>query len=475
MPQVNTEFRRNYRLPGVQIGVSRSINPVVDVGVIVLLGVMTTSSGTNKAAGVAPINNAISVSDAAESERLFGAGSQMDLMVKAALRQQDFAGVWALPVAPTNGLTARADTVAFSGTPTDNGTAVVMVGNEVYQVAVASGSTAAVTATAFANIINSDTDAAVVASASGGTVTLTYKTEGTIMNDMLVSVDVSEIGGLSAVYTRVAGTGTQTYPNDIDDIMGDQEFDIIVNPDYQNAKPAINTALDVRWGQLSTGAGLSVACVKGAYTDLVDTAVTPVSDKWYEAVFGAEAEQRAASWELAAAAGSEMYQSALENPVAGYSRRDLTGIAAPGLSQRFSRNQRNALLVRNIANIQYKKDGTAQLGRVPATVDGVDIQETYVLQVDRRFYATLLDSLINRPIRDNDDPFVFNSVTPQQVEALCVSQYRRLASQGLVENVTAFARGCRAERVGKDRLKVSLPIDTGNALRQVLGVISWTN
>ena len=261
---VNAQFRRNYKLPGVQIGISRTVNPVVDIGALLLMGVMTTSSGTNKAAGVAPVGKIISVSDAATSERFFGAGSVMDLMVKSALRQQDFSGVWALPVAPTGGLTARADEVEFTGTPTDNGTATLRLGNDVYQVAVASGSAAAVIATALTNIVNSDTGAAFVAEASAGTITLTAKTEGTIMNDMIISIDVSDIGGLSATHTNNGGTGVQTYPtaDAISNALGDEDFDIIVNPDYQNAKPVINSVLDDRWGQTSVGSGLTVACVE---------------------------------------------------------------------------------------------------------------------------------------------------------------------------------------------------------------------
>ena len=352
---VNAQFRRNYKLPGVQIGVSRTINPVVDIGALLVMGVMTTSSSTNKAAGVAPVGRIISVSDAETSERFFGAGSVMDLMVKAALRQQDFAGVWALPVAPTNGLTARADTVEFTGTPTDNGTAVLRVGNEVYQVAVASAATAAVIATALSNTVNGDQSASVVASASGGTVTLTAKTEGTIMNDMIVSIDVADIGGLSAVYTRNAGTGSQTYPSatEITDALGDEDFDIIVNPDYENARPTLNAVLDTRWGQTDVGSGLTVGCVKGSHSDLNDTAVTPTSEKFYEAVFGVETNQRAPSFEIAAACASAMYQSALINPVMGYVRRGLVGVFAPDISDRLTRTQRNDLLVRNLANVVY--------------------------------------------------------------------------------------------------------------------------
>ena len=203
--------------------------------------------------------------------------------------------------------------------------------------------------------------------------------------------------------------------------------------------------------------------------------MTPVSDKFYEAVFGVEVNQRAASFEIAAACASAMYQSALINPVQGYVRRDLVGVFAPDISDRLTRSQRNDLLVRNLANVVYGKDGSAALGRVPATLQDVDIQETYALQVVRRFFAVILDSYIGRPIRGDDDPFVFDSVTPDQIAAFCVNQYRRLASQGLVEDVAAFAAGCEAERVGKDRLAVSLPINTGNALRQVLGAVRWTN
>jgi phage tail sheath gpL-like len=170
---------------------------------MLLIGYKTT-------AGSQPSDSVVQVLQQSDANNYFGQGSDLARLYAAALSQMGpgAADVFCLPVDEPSAGTAATHLIAFAGTAATSGSVDVWVCGYKSSVAIMSGDTATILGANVASAINAITDLPVSASASTGTVTLTYKTKGATGNDMPRIVNVNGGTGITAS----AGTVTITGP-----------------------------------------------------------------------------------------------------------------------------------------------------------------------------------------------------------------------------------------------------------------------
>ena len=149
---------------------------------LLLFGNMISSAITGAAptlsvaAGTAALNVPVQVFSVADARTKFGAGSELVLMVAAALAQNPTANIWCIPTA--EGSTASTVVITMTGTPTAAYTIRIAVAGRACDVSVGVSDTVTTIATAIATAINQQTDWPVTAQFSSGVVTVTAKHAG---------------------------------------------------------------------------------------------------------------------------------------------------------------------------------------------------------------------------------------------------------------------------------------------------------
>lgn len=129
--------------------------------------------GQKLAAGTAPAQMPVQVFS--DENALFGEGSMLANMVKAARAQSQFGEIWAYPLADFG--TKASAAITFVETLTAAATVYLVINGRVYSVAAAATDTATDIAAAFATIIN---DPALTATAAAGVLTVTTANGGLV-------------------------------------------------------------------------------------------------------------------------------------------------------------------------------------------------------------------------------------------------------------------------------------------------------
>lgn len=180
-----------------------------------------TTAGTQAAA------TPVLVPSPADADTLFGIGSELALMCRAAFAQKRGAYVWATVVAQDGSAVKATGVMLFATTATSAGSVkITIAGRAVLEVAVANADTASTVATAVANAINQTEGLPVTATVSTATVTLVAKCGGTRGNAIGIGVEITAgamtcaLGGASAgqkVTDRMGG-GTGTDGANVDSV-----------------------------------------------------------------------------------------------------------------------------------------------------------------------------------------------------------------------------------------------------------------
>ncbi len=186
-------------------------------------------------------------SDGAE-DALFGQGSMLAGMIKAARRLNKATWIDAIPLSDAAGGAQATGSITITGTATAAGTLTVSVGSELrhtYSIAVASGDTATVIASNIKTAINDDLDLPVEAAESLGVVTLTAAHKGTLGNDIGVAVS-GTVAGITHSAAAMSGGATDPTLTGVFNVVGNNRYQTIVWP-YASATTEVRSFLDARW------------------------------------------------------------------------------------------------------------------------------------------------------------------------------------------------------------------------------------
>lgn len=308
---------------------------------VCLIG-MRVGTYTAGAAGVADYTQTDLFSDA-EAAALFGYGSQIHTMARAALLANPYIALRAvaLPEALASGVAATG-TVVLAGTATASGAAILRVAAQRVAVAVAVGDTAAqvVTALLAAAATLPSLPASVAAGGNSTTVSLTAKNKGLTGNDIGLALLFEGVKGLTATVTAMAsGVGAPDLTNAFAAIFAAGN-DILVMP-YRDATSltamrshltACGSALEMRGAICPVGSTASYGTTVSLAASVNDKRMVPVWLRGSDSL----------PWELAAAFAAVCAFE--EDPARPLNGLELPGIAVPDVAVQASGTEIEACL-----------------------------------------------------------------------------------------------------------------------------------
>ena len=212
---------RNYRIPKVLVqNILRVENPSAAVGEFLMIAPKIT-------AGVGLVNRTYAVATESNAIRLFGSGSIAHRMFRSWKAQSPFSAVQVMVLADAG--TKRVITLTFSTNVTTAGTARLTIGSDTVQVDLAANDTPASVATKFNEaIVGFEIPLQFTSAASGAVLTLTAKNGGVVNNSVGISVDLMDVGGVTAaVANSTPGSGDYSYAS-VESSISDDLFDVIV-------------------------------------------------------------------------------------------------------------------------------------------------------------------------------------------------------------------------------------------------------
>jgi len=155
---------------------------------VLLAGIRTTGSGS------ADPNKPYQITDSKMGETLFGAGSNIDQMIKAAMATYPYLDLWAAGVGESAGVKASESIVFANNVQAASATHQIWIAGRYYTITLAKNATPTNAGDALVAAITADVDAPVTAVNNVGTVTITAKHKGIYGNDIRLRVLTGDTG-----------------------------------------------------------------------------------------------------------------------------------------------------------------------------------------------------------------------------------------------------------------------------------------
>lgn len=420
----------------------------------------------------------VQVYDDVTAGQLFGAGSQCQRMVRAAIRAYPYVDLSVLPVPPATARIAAQGRLTLSGEATGAGVLTVTLADTQVSVAAAGKDSAATCLTALAAAINAEPDLPVTAemrepdeSAPGAAVVmLTARDKGTLGNSLALSLK-STIPGMTA--TAAAMSGGQQDP-DIGDALA-----AVFGADYTlycvpwAAEPqlaALRDHLNAISGPLeqrratawlaTTGTLAKATTLAGALNSgRISLACLPASPTPPECVSAA----------YCAVAASE------EDPARPLNTLALTGVSVPPDVARLSRTEQEVALKSGVTPLEVGPGNVVQIVRAISTytVNAAVVADVSLLDMTTIRTLDYVAKAVRERIELRFPREKLSTRTPTKVRSEILDVLRQLEALEIVEEVAANADGVLCERDMQDanRLNARIPSDVVNGLHVFAAVI----
>lgn len=459
--------------------------------------------GSMTSAGSATPNEPVLVSGA-NPDTLFGAGSVLSLMVKQYVGTDPFGTVYALPLDDASGALAASGTITIANAPTAPGVISLYIAGTLVSTAVATTDTPTSIAANIVAAIMATPDLPVSATASAGVVTLTALNKGLTGNEIDLRLNYLGAAAGQAIPAGVTVTigGTAT----------------AAGSGYLLGGGATNPTLTTALANLPTE---NFDFIATAYTDAasltaIETFLNDTSGRWsweqelFGGAFGAYRGTLAAlstygtgnnnqhvsvmgiydvpqpAWIWAAEVTAQAAISLRANPAVPL-QNVVMNLMPPPLPSRFDIGERNTLLYDGISTFKTNQGGVVVMERMVTTYQTnaagqpdnsyLDVETMYQLAAYIRDLRSYLSSRYSRSILvANGTPILFGSamVTAQTVLASVIARYRSQAANGLVQNPDTFAKQAAAQNAGNGLVKLLLPVQLANQLRDIAMLVAFT-
>ncbi len=400
----------------------------------------------------------------------FGRGSLAHRMVKAALKANQYLDLTVCALDDGAGAAATG-TITIATTATGSGVLSLYIGNDLIQIAVASGDAVAAIATALAAAVNNLPDLPVTATANLGVVTLTARNKGLVANQ--IDLEASITANIGSTVTVAAMTGGTIDPNiqtALDKVYASQ-YSLIVTP-YNDATSlaTLRDHLDSVSGPIEQRSGVGYYAVDTSLASAITLATGINGGRIVGALLRGT---RSPGFELAAAYAA--VRASESDPARPLNYLALTGIAAPLEAQRLIRQEQESALANGVAPLQVNSSQQVQIVRAITTyvknIAGVpDISLLDVTTIDTLDYTrrSVRERLLLRFPRAK-----LSTKTPRRVRTEVLDVLRKLERLEILENVEANKSGVIVERDEQDpnRLNIRIPADVVNGLHIIAGRI----
>lgn len=474
----------NIRTPGqyIEFDATRAVQGLPAVWHKILVIGQRLSTGT-VAAGV-PTR----ILSAAQAEEYFGRGSMLSAMLAALKSANTYTECWAVAL-DDNGAGAQASgTITLAGSPTEAGTINLYIGGQLVQASVTSGSTAASLATALAAAVSADTSLPVTATVLGAVVTLTARHKGAEANGLDVRLNYYTgerlPKGLTATVVAMSGGTTNPDVQTAIAAIGDEQYHTVVTP-YTDAANLgkIETLLASRWGPLLQKEGQAFTAVAG--THAAATTLGGGRNSPHLTIMGAGKSPTPAWCWAAVAAAVDAYEP---DPARPRQTLVLPGLLPPGISERWTRDERNLALFDGISTTTVDAGGTVAIERLITTyqTNGAGVADTAYLDIETMRTLAYLRLSVRARIalkfprhKLANDGTLYGPgqaiVTPNVIRAELVALFMDWMDAGLAENIEQFKRDLLVQRSATDpnRVDAIIPPDVVNQLRVFAGQVQF--
>jgi phage tail sheath gpL-like len=474
------------RVPGqyIEFDASRAVRGLPQVRNRVLLIGLRTAAGTAAALSVQPVvepNQAVA---------LFGRGSMLARMAAAYLKADRAVELEAIALDEAPAGTNATGSFTFTGPATAPGTVMLMIAGTQIAVPVQLGDAAATIANRAMTAVQAYPDLPVVPSIAAAVLTLTARHKGTAGNQ--IDLRHSHFAydplpaGVGVVVAAMAGGATDPDIDTVWPVIGDAPYRAIVLGLSEAATLAkAETELLSRFGAVRQLETLGFAARAGTQGALA--AFGAARNSQLVSVLGTG---KSPSWAPEAAAIYAAFTTASSaiDPARPLQTLTLAGLVAPKLEDRFTRDQRDALLYDGISTFTVDAAGVCRIERAITTyqLDVHGLDDPAWLDLETLFTVVYLRVSVRSRMATKfpryklaDDGAAYGPgqkvITPKVARAELIALAREWETAGLVENLDQYVADLIVERDASDpgRLNALIPPDLVNQFRIFAAAIQF--
>ena len=446
--------------------------------------------GQKLASGTHAAESKVRVTSPEQAADLFGAGSMLHSMIKAYKDNDSSTELWAIALDDNGSGTKSEKTLTVTASSAKAGILEGYIGGVKIQSGVTANDSATQIATDFADQINAEVLCPFTAVAVAGVITLTAKHAGEVFEELEVSFNHNfgekyPDGVSVAVAGSVVGAGNPDLQDAIN-VFGDEQFNVIVNPYLDTANlSAIETEMGTRFGPAKQTEGMVVGCknaTHGALGTLGDS-----RNSQFVTILGVY-KSPTPSYNLAAIYAANLAFHGQIDPARPFQTLELKGAVAPKEADKFTREERNLLILDGIATSLVDAGGKMRIEYAATTFNlGVFGNTDYSYQnVNTLLTLSYLRfSLRNRLLSKYPRHKLANNgtqygsgqkvVTPSVIRGEIIAQFGEWEDLGLVENKKQFIADLIVERnaTNKDRVDFLISPDLMNQMRIFAGQVQF--
>jgi phage tail sheath gpL-like len=423
---------------------------------------------------------------------LFGAGSMLAAMYRAARKQAPFLELWGVAAVPTSGGTQAVGTIVVTATPTKNDEISIRIGGEPVRVLVKATDTKASLGARIRDTINKNLLLPVKATFAVDTVTLTVRWAGSSGNDVnIVASDYGvynkPVADLLTITNPTGGAGSPGLSPCLAAI-GDQPFDVFAVGFRAVAGllDTMSTFLDGISGRWSPSKQLYGHAIFALFGDLTaQTTFGNLRNDPHISVMGVNGSP-SPSWMWAAAIAAIIGEHFASPPEISRPEQtlELVGILPPARPINwFDQEERQALLEYGMATYTVDPDRTVRLERLCTLYktdtagfpdaswrDAVTLfQAAYFV----RYMRNAITGAFPRAALTEQDTGIPGFASPGTIKDVVVHNYSHLVDVGLVENLELFAAYLVVQINSQNPTRVDclMRIDVVNQLRILAALV----
>ncbi len=480
----------NLRLPGAFFELDNSQANTAQANQRALIIGQITS------AGIATPNVPIISGGVGDAATQGGANSMLANMVAAYRLNDSFGEVWYLPLADAGAAVAATGSIAFTASPTVNGTIALYIAGIVVNVPVTASQATSAIATAVAAAINAIPNMPVTATAATSTVTLTAVNKGLCGNEIDIRFnyygtangEVTPAGLAFTITPMASGATNPTITTGLGN-LGNMTFDFIACP-YTDATSlaAVQQLLNDQTGRWSWQQQLyGHAFYASAGTFSSQTTLGLTRNNQHETIMGFYGSPTP-SWVWSAALCAQTAVSVRADPGVPLQYLPLRGVLAPPVENQFLPSQRETLLFDGISTFTVLRDGTVQTENVitsyQTNTQGVadssylELETMFQLMLEIRTLQAMLTSKYARSklASNGSKPAAgSNLVTPNTIKADIIALYQSRTDAGFTQNADEFAAALIVNKntVNPNRVDILWPGTPVNQMRTFATLVQF--
>ena len=409
------------------------------------------------------------VTDPGKAAEFFGVGSQLHRMCSAFLAANRSIAMTVIALDDDTEGAKAAGTITVDSVATKAGTLYVYIGGQKVSVAVATDDTVSDIAANIAAKINADTTLPVTAAAASAVVTITARHKGESFNGLPLHTNYHGQpmpDGLGLTIAQMTGGTANPDATVALDAMGDTWYNWLIMPYTDSANiSALTSVFNDLWGPLRQRGCRAFAAYDGTFGE--SAAYGAALNSPHLSVMGANGSPTPC-YEIAAIDGAIACFYLAIDPARQLQTLELTGMLAPAVADRWTREERDMLLYDGIATFTVSADGTCRIDRQITTyqVNASDLPDASYLDITtpetlermRRDERAMIAQKYPRH-KLADDGTVFGAgqtiITPVLLKADLLAQYRVFEAKGWVEDFEGYKETLIVERDIDDRNRLN--------------------